>query len=101
MSNEIIRDYRICKNPMGATLHDAKRYSNAPAPREEQIFKHSKVKKAGLPQEVKANKVFDFNYYKNGNKLTPAKEVKPIKKDKKFDVKQDSKGNKTSGKNLN
>ena len=54
-----------------------------------------------MPEDVKANKVFDFNYYKNGNKITPAKEVKPIKKNKKFDVKQDSKGNKTSGKNLN
>ena len=101
MSNEIIRDYRICKNPMGASLHDGTRYQYAPQPREEHIFKATKLKKAGLPQEVKEGNVFDFNYYKNGKKITQAKEIKPIKKDKRFDVKQDSKGTKTTNKNLN
>lgn len=101
MSNEIIRDYRICKNPMGASLHDGTRYQYASQPREEHIFKATKLKKVGLPQEVKATNVFDFNYYKNGKKTTKAKEIKPIKKDKRFDVKQDSKGTKTTNKNLN
>ena len=98
--SEVIRDYRICKNPMGATLHDTKRYNLAPQPREEQIFKHSKLKQVGIPDEVKSNEVFDFKFYKNGGKAKKSKQVKPIKKDKKFDTKQDSKGTKTVNKNL-
>ena len=98
---DIIKDNRICHNPMGATLHDAKRYQLAPQPRQEEIFKHRKVKRAGLPEEVKANTIFDFNFYKNNQKPKQPKEIKKPKPNKKFDVKQDNKGTKTVLKNLN
>lgn len=97
---EIIRDYRICKNPMGARLHDNQRYNLAPQPREEQIFKHNKVKKAGLPEEITASKVFDFDFYNRGEQPKEQKQISKPKKNKKFDVKKDAKGTNTKMKNI-
>lgn len=97
--HEIVKDNMICKNPMGHTLRDGKRYIYSDQPREESIFKLSKVKKAGLPEEVKPSKVFDFKYYEG--KTPKVKEIKKPKKDVRFDVKQDLKKNKPTLKNLN
>jgi len=98
--NEVIRDYRICKNPLGVALHENKRYTLTPQPREEQVFKHNKVKTAGLPEVVKDTDVFDYNFYKNGNKKVKTKQMKPLKKDKRFDTKRDNKNTRVTQKNL-
>ena len=93
--NDIKRDNMICKNPMAFTLKGGKRYIYGTQPREESIFKYRKVKRAGLPEDVTPTNVFDFS-----GKQSKPKETKPIKKDKRFDTKTDSKQNKVKFKDM-
>lgn len=78
---DILKENRICKEPMRATLRTAERRSYAVLPDTDPVLKLTKVNALNKPKVVKDNDIFDFS---NGKKKTTTKKMKKIKKDNRF-----------------
>ena len=78
---DILKENRICKEPMRATLRTAERRSYAVLPDTDPVLKLTKVNALNKPKIVKDNEVFDFS---NGKKKTTTKKEKKLNKDKRF-----------------
>tara|TARA_R110000796_G_C14552964_1_gene434063 strand:+ start:2583 stop:2867 length:285 start_codon:yes stop_codon:yes gene_type:complete len=83
---DILKENRICSNPIGMTTRSKQRYMTAPIPRTESIYKLSKLKDVGKPKIIKEEDVFNFT-----NKKEKKRELVKEKKSKAFDVKTDNK----------
>ena len=80
---DILKENRVCKEPMNATLRTAERRSYALLPSSDLVLKLPKVNALNKPKVVKDKDVFDFS---NGNKKTTTKKEKKINKDKRFNL---------------
>jgi len=89
---DISKENRICNNPMGAATRTKERHVVAPIPRNEGIYKLSKLKNVGIPEKIKEKDVFNFT----GKPTKPKKTQKKIKKDKNLDVTKDARGGKVN-----
>ncbi len=86
---DISKENRICNNPMGAATRTKERHVVAPLPRNEGIYKLSKLKNVGVPETIKEKDVFNFT-----GKTTKPKQTEKIKKNKNLDVVKDARGGK-------
>tara|TARA_R110001632_G_scaffold231403_1_gene369905 strand:+ start:131 stop:415 length:285 start_codon:yes stop_codon:yes gene_type:complete len=83
---DILKENRICSQPLGMVTRSKQRHITAPIPRTESIYKLSKLKGVGKPTPIKEEDVFNFT-----NKKEKKREQIKEKKSKKFDVKTDNK----------
>ena len=78
---DILKENRICKEPMRATLRTAERRSYAVLPDTDPVLKLKRVNALNKPKIVKDTEVFDFS---NGTKKPTIKKEKKLNKDKRF-----------------